>query len=52
MIPESVIPLYWSQTLRCTDLDYLLAECCIFHMRRQFGDWSDDNDSDSECQVV
>ena len=23
------------------------AECCIFHARRQFGDWSDD--SDDEC---
>lgn len=25
-------------------------KCCIFHARRQFGDWSDDNDSDCECQ--
>ena len=25
------------------------AECCIFHRRRQFGDWSDDDDSDQEC---
>eukprot|EP01025_Chloroclados_australasicus_P047999 TRINITY_DN5426_c1_g1_i1.p1 TRINITY_DN5426_c1_g1~~TRINITY_DN5426_c1_g1_i1.p1 ORF type:complete len:123 (+),score=13.09 TRINITY_DN5426_c1_g1_i1:355-723(+) len=23
-------------------------KCCIFHARRQFGDWSDD-DSDCEC---
>jgi hypothetical protein len=27
----------------------LLAECCIFHRRRQFGDWSDDDDSDQDC---
>lgn len=30
-----------------------LAECCIFHRRRHFGDWSDDDDSagdsDGEC---
>lgn len=26
------------------------AECCIFHAERQFGDWSDGNDSDCECQ--
>mmetsp|Transcript_21919 Transcript_21919/g.39078 ORF Transcript_21919/g.39078 Transcript_21919/m.39078 type:complete len:116 (-) Transcript_21919:203-550(-) len=24
-------------------------KCCIFHRRRQFGDWSDDEDSDEEC---
>eukprot|EP01025_Chloroclados_australasicus_P018425 TRINITY_DN19660_c0_g1_i1.p6 TRINITY_DN19660_c0_g1~~TRINITY_DN19660_c0_g1_i1.p6 ORF type:complete len:105 (+),score=7.90 TRINITY_DN19660_c0_g1_i1:173-487(+) len=23
-------------------------KCCIFHKRRQFGDWSDDEDSDCE----
>jgi hypothetical protein len=25
------------------------AECCIFHKQRPFGEWSDDEDSDSEC---
>lgn len=25
------------------------AECCIFHRQRQFGEWSDDEDSDAEC---
>jgi xanthosine utilization system XapX-like protein len=25
------------------------AECCIFHKQRQFGEWSDDEDSDTEC---
>eukprot|EP00892_Ulva_mutabilis_P000605 jgi/Ulvmu1/10545/UM064_0083.1 len=24
-------------------------KCCVFHARRQFGDWSDDNDSDCDC---
>uniref|UniRef100_A0A061SA72 Protein phosphatase 1 regulatory subunit 11 n=1 Tax=Tetraselmis sp. GSL018 TaxID=582737 RepID=A0A061SA72_9CHLO len=24
-------------------------KCCIFHRRRAFGDWSDDEDSDFEC---
>ena len=24
------------------------AECCIFHRQRQFGEWSDDEDSDDE----
>ena len=27
----------------------LTAECCIFHRRRAFGDWSDSDDSDQEC---
>ncbi len=27
---------------------WLCAECCIFHRRRKFGDWSDDDDSDVE----
>lgn len=27
----------------------LCAECCIFHRQRQFGEWSDDEDSDAEC---
>ena len=26
----------------------LIAECCIFHKQKSFGDWSDD-DSDDEC---
>lgn len=26
----------------------LIAECCIFHRQKSFGDWSD-NDSDDEC---
>lgn len=25
------------------------AECCIFHRQRQFGEWSDGEDSDAEC---
>mmetsp|Transcript_35461 Transcript_35461/g.78679 ORF Transcript_35461/g.78679 Transcript_35461/m.78679 type:complete len:118 (+) Transcript_35461:134-487(+) len=24
-------------------------KCCIFHKRRQFGEWSDDEDSDQDC---
>lgn len=24
-------------------------KCCIFHRQRQFGEWSDDEDSDAEC---
>lgn len=24
-------------------------KCCIFHKQRVFGDWSDDDDSDMEC---
>mmetsp|Transcript_10768 Transcript_10768/g.30546 ORF Transcript_10768/g.30546 Transcript_10768/m.30546 type:complete len:109 (+) Transcript_10768:359-685(+) len=24
-------------------------KCCIFHRRRAFGDWSDSEDSDQEC---
>lgn len=24
-------------------------KCCIFHKQRVFGEWSDDEDSDSEC---
>lgn len=27
----------------------LWTECCIFHKQRQFGEWSDDEDSDVEC---
>ncbi|KAF6259849.1 hypothetical protein COO60DRAFT_965003 [Scenedesmus sp. NREL 46B-D3] len=27
-------------------------KCCIFHRRRQFGDWSDDDDSDAECDCA
>jgi hypothetical protein len=26
------------------------AECCIFHKQRAFGEWSDDSDSDVECE--
>lgn len=26
------------------------AECCIFHRQRQFGEWSDEEDSDAECE--
>ena len=25
------------------------AECCIFHKSRPFGEWSDGEDSDREC---
>ncbi len=25
------------------------AECCQFHKRRVFGEWSDEDDSDAEC---
>jgi Protein phosphatase inhibitor len=28
-----------------------VAECCIFHARRQFGDWSDDSDEECTCDV-
>ncbi|PSC71173.1 phosphatase 1 regulatory subunit 11-like [Micractinium conductrix] len=24
-------------------------KCCIFHRQRQFGEWSDEEDSDAEC---
>lgn len=24
-------------------------KCCIFHKKKKFGEWSDDEDSDSEC---
>lgn len=24
-------------------------KCCIFHKRRAFGEWSDDEDSEAEC---
>eukprot|EP00951_Prasinocladus_malaysianus_P039051 scaffold433836_cov55-Prasinocladus_malaysianus.AAC.1 len=24
-------------------------KCCIYHRKRAFGDWSDDEDSDAEC---
>ncbi len=27
------------------------AECCIFHRRRRFGDWSDDEDSDKDSDT-
>ena len=26
------------------------AECCIFHRQRSFGEWSDEEDSDFECE--
>ena len=26
----------------------VLAECCIFHKQKSFGEWSDD-DSDDDC---
>ena len=26
------------------------AECCIFHKQRAFGEWSDGEDSDAECE--
>ncbi|KAL4437506.1 hypothetical protein ABPG77_003487 [Micractinium sp. CCAP 211/92] len=25
-------------------------KCCIFHRQRQFGEWSDEEDSDAECE--
>ncbi|KAI8462413.1 MAG: phosphatase inhibitor-domain-containing protein [Monoraphidium minutum] len=25
-------------------------KCCIFHKQRPFGEWSDDEDSDRECE--
>lgn len=26
------------------------AECCIFHKQRNFGEWSDSEDSEAECE--
>ena len=34
---------------------FILAECCIFHKQREFGNWSDEDDSDAEgcdCQEL
>jgi len=32
-----------------TDTTLARAECCIFHSRKTFGVWSDDEDSECEC---
>ena len=34
---------------RSTQVVHALAECCIFHKQKAFGEWSDD-DSDDDCK--
>jgi hypothetical protein len=29
----------------------IFVECCIFHKQKAFGEWSDEEDSDDECEI-